>query len=89
MKKLFFFAAIAMLILTGCSKKQSIYDFSVKDIEGKEVSMSQYKGKVLLIVNVASSTRRRSSATCSHRFIRRLAPDLTKATPSNGISGSF
>lgn len=37
MKKLFFFAAIAMLILTGCSKKQSIYDFSVKDIDGKDI----------------------------------------------------
>lgn len=54
MKKLLLFAALAMLILTGCSKKQSIYDISVKDIDGKEVSMAQYKGKVLLIVNVAS-----------------------------------
>ena len=26
-----------MLILTGCSKKQSIYDFSVKDIDGKDI----------------------------------------------------
>ena len=33
---------------------QSIYDFKVKDIDGKEVSMSAYKGKLLLIVNVAS-----------------------------------
>lgn len=32
----------------------SIYDFSVKDIEGKDVSLSKYKDKVLLIVNVAS-----------------------------------
>jgi glutathione peroxidase len=32
----------------------SVYDFSVKDISGKEVSLSQYKGKLLLIVNVAS-----------------------------------
>lgn len=32
----------------------NIYDFNVKDIDGKEVSMSKYKGKVLLIVNVAS-----------------------------------
>ncbi len=32
----------------------SIYDLNVKDIEGKETSLAQYKGKVLLIVNVAS-----------------------------------
>lgn len=33
---------------------KSIYDYSVKDINGKEISLSIYKGKVLLIVNVAS-----------------------------------
>jgi len=32
----------------------SIYDFRVKSIDEKEISMSVYKGKVLLIVNVAS-----------------------------------
>ncbi len=32
----------------------NIYDFKVKDIDGKEISMSKYKDKVLLIVNVAS-----------------------------------
>ena len=31
-----------------------IYQFTVKDIDGKDVSLSQYKGKVLLVVNVAS-----------------------------------
>jgi len=38
------------------SKEQtmSIYDFTVKTIDSKEVSLSKYKGKVLLIVNVAS-----------------------------------
>lgn len=34
--------------------KMSIYDFNVKTIDGQEISMSKYKGKVLLIVNVAS-----------------------------------
>ena len=34
--------------------KMSIYDFNVKTIDGEEISMSKYKGKVLLIVNVAS-----------------------------------
>ena len=30
------------------------YDFTAKDIRGKEISMSIYKDKVLLVVNVAS-----------------------------------
>ncbi len=34
--------------------KESIYDFEVINIDGKKVSLSEYKGKVLLIVNVAS-----------------------------------
>ncbi len=33
----------------------SIYDFSVKNIQGEAVSLSQFKGKVLLIVNTASA----------------------------------
>jgi len=33
----------------------NIYDINVKDIDGKEISMSKYKGKTLLIVNVASN----------------------------------
>ena len=32
----------------------SVYDFTVKSIDGKEVKLSQYKGKKLLIVNTAS-----------------------------------
>jgi len=33
---------------------ESIYDLKLKDIDGKDVALSDYKGKVLLIVNVAS-----------------------------------
>lgn len=35
-------------------KNESIYNFTVKDINKKDVNLSDYKGKVLLIVNVAS-----------------------------------
>ena len=35
-------------------KMNSVYDFTLKDIDRKEVSLSQYRGKVVLIVNVAS-----------------------------------
>ncbi|CAL0299433.1 unnamed protein product [Lupinus luteus] len=34
--------------------EKTIYDFTVKDIDRKDVPLSNFKGKVLLIVNVAS-----------------------------------
>jgi glutathione peroxidase-family protein len=33
---------------------KNIYDFTMPDIDGKNVSLSDFKGKVLLVVNVAS-----------------------------------
>ena len=33
---------------------KTVYDFKVKTIDGNEITLSDYKGKVLLIVNVAS-----------------------------------
>lgn len=65
MKKIFsFLASIAILFSTQISAKinqkypgetsNNILDLTVKDINGKEVKLSNYKGKVLLIVNVAS-----------------------------------
>jgi glutathione peroxidase-family protein len=38
----------------GTDMSSKLYEFSVKTIDGKERSLSEYKGKVLLIVNVAS-----------------------------------
>ncbi len=50
-----------LLILTMTSmaqnterKMKTVYDFSLKDKQGNEVSLEQYKGKVLLIVNTAT-----------------------------------
>lgn len=34
--------------------KQMLYDFKMKNIDGQEVGLDQYKGKVVLVVNVAS-----------------------------------
>lgn len=47
-------ALAASLCLAASLSAQSIYDFKVKDMEGNDVSLSQYKGKVLLIVNTAT-----------------------------------
>jgi len=40
--------------LPESAKQDSIYNFVVQDIDGKDVKLEQYQGKVLLIVNVAS-----------------------------------
>lgn len=36
------------------TKAQSIYDFTVKDTFGEDVSLEKYRGNVVLIVNIAS-----------------------------------
>jgi glutathione peroxidase len=39
---------------TTAAKGNTIYDFTMKNIDGKDVPLSKFKGKVLLVVNVAS-----------------------------------
>lgn len=36
------------------SMESTFYDFKLKDLDGKEIDFDQYKGKKILIVNVAS-----------------------------------
>jgi glutathione peroxidase len=48
-------ALAAVAALAGpAADAASVYDFQVQDIDGRPVSLGQYRGKVLLIVNVAS-----------------------------------
>lgn len=50
--------AIGWMMTGVCARGEAamtnIYDFTLRDIDGKDVSLSAFKGKVLLIVNVAS-----------------------------------
>ena len=52
MKRMLFSLMAMVCVLTLSA--QSIHDFKVKDDAGKDVSLSDYKGKVLLIVNTAT-----------------------------------
>jgi len=48
---------MGMLGLVGFAQgafAMNVYDFKVKDINGKEAALSQYAGKVALVVNTAS-----------------------------------
>jgi glutathione peroxidase len=47
-------AVLLTLALIAATSTKTVYDFNVKDIDGSDVSLSKYKGKVLLIINVAS-----------------------------------
>jgi glutathione peroxidase len=44
----------ALCAMASMMSAASVYDFTMKSIEGKPVAMSGYKGKILLVVNVAS-----------------------------------
>jgi len=54
MKILLVLAALLLLQVVCAHAADSLYDISLKDIDGKSTSLKAYKGKVLLIVNVAS-----------------------------------
>lgn len=50
---------VATLLAAAClavpfAAPSSLYDFARKDIDGKERKLSEFKGKVVLVVNVAS-----------------------------------
>ncbi len=48
-------AGLCLFIFQGVSMAEtSVYSFSAKTIDGQDKSLSDYKGKTLLIVNVAS-----------------------------------
>jgi glutathione peroxidase len=52
--KIFALIAAVSLLQMLTARAGSIYDIAVKDIDGKNTTLGAYKGKVLLIVNVAS-----------------------------------
>lgn len=46
--------ALLTVTLIAAPPSKTVYDFKMKNIDGKDVSLADYKGKVLLMVNVAS-----------------------------------
>lgn len=54
MKRTAILLSLFLLSLTKMHAETSIYDIPLVDIDGNETSLEEYKGKVLLIVNVAS-----------------------------------
>ena len=40
--------------VNSISAATTVYDFTVKDVDGNDVNLAKYKGDVCLVVNVAS-----------------------------------
>ncbi len=54
MKTLLILASALSLQMVSAWAESSLYSVPLKDIDGKETSLKPYKGKVVLVVNVAS-----------------------------------
>lgn len=54
MKILITVLTFLMASTSAITNDNSLYDFTVQDIDGKQVSLGDYKGKVIMVVNVAS-----------------------------------
>lgn len=52
--KTLFIALLSIVAISASAPARSVYDFKVKTIEGTEIPITQFKGKVMLFVNVAS-----------------------------------
>lgn len=61
----------------GTGSKETIYDFSLVNLDGKVVPLSTYRGKVLLIVNLASQSAFNSQIAA--------LSDLEKTYASKGL----
>jgi len=48
------FAVIALLGMTLMAAEKTVYDFTLNSIDGQATPLSTFKGKVVLLVNVAS-----------------------------------
>ena len=55
MKRITTILVFFLLTSLNIMAQNSIYDFTVKDNKGNDISLAQYKGKVLLIVNTATA----------------------------------
>jgi glutathione peroxidase len=68
---------------------ESLYDISLRDIEGKETTLAAYRGKVLLIVNVASKCGFTKQYAGLEKVYREYADDglVVLAFPCNQFGG--
>lgn len=66
-------ASLATPSRAGDKEVDSLYEMKAKSLEGKDVALSEYKGKVVLVVNVASEC----GYTPQYAGLQKLHDDLS------------
>ena len=54
MRKFFLMLSVCVAAVLAVAQAHSIYDFTMKSIDGQPVSLKEYNGKAVMLVNVAS-----------------------------------
>ena len=81
--------ALSMTGLSLIPASLSVHQFTMSDINGQDVNLSQYKGKVVLIVNVAS----KCGLTPQYRDLQKLYAEkknqglVILGFPANNFAG--
>ncbi len=74
MKSFFIMAAIILSGLNGLhSQDTNFYSFTVETIDGKEISLEQFKGKKVLVVNVASNVDSQNNMKICKNYMKNMA----------------
>lgn len=71
------------------NSKQTVYDFSLVDLDGKIISLATFKGKLLLIVNLASQSIYRDQITSLNELQKSYAAQglMVIGIPSSDFGG--
>jgi len=75
MKALLIFPLLFSILSIAQAQSKSFYDFKVKDIDGKEVSMADFKGKKVLVVNVASECGNTPQYESLEKLYKKYGPE--------------
>ena len=67
--------SLFLMSLSAFAQTKTFYDFSATDIDGKPVSMSQFKGKKVLVVNTASECSNTPQYAKLEEMYKQYGPD--------------
>lgn len=75
-----------LFLITITVSLSGIYDYTVKDISGNEISLSSFRGKWILIVNTASDSRHTDQYAGLEKLYQKYKDSLVIiAFPSNSF----